>query len=50
VVRGEYGLAKYADRQWFILCLGFPLALTFATFLLFSIAADWDVPRVEQPE
>jgi len=32
-------LTKYADRQWFILCLGFPLALTLATFV--SMGAGW---------
>jgi hypothetical protein len=32
-------LTKYADRQWFILCLGFPLGLTLATFV--SMGAGW---------
>lgn len=37
-------LTKYADRQWTILCLGFPMALTLATFV--CMAAGW-LPRLE---
>jgi hypothetical protein len=39
-------LTKYADRQWLILCLGFPVAMSLA--MLIAILIGW-LPRVPFP-